>query len=349
MGGFMLHVIVPQAPGDFPLVSARHISHGLLVQDPARITKLIFNTYLLMSPHSTGILASCWGQDLDHILESIVNPQRWAGYFNSLEMSMPTLAHLIANTIYNPPEAVHVFTMLDPEDGVRKWFIGKRIDSYDQMDAQMMRGVKSNPQSLPEAYQEVIALNKRLVEEHIQLANNGQPLSSLTKAAAKAMFAAPKVPMPSPASFGVTGPPPSQKPASSLNQGVKVVEKIVDVGQAMTGGLGSVAASGGVSILVEKTADHVKEPFSEHSEGDQKVNRMMPAYLLIFLPFALLTLLFQSPKPLGFGIALIGVYFIVTAKAILSLGASLAYFQGRKARFVGIVVLLLGLVILLAV
>jgi hypothetical protein len=345
----MLHVIVPQSSDDFALKSAHPTPTGLLVQDPARINKLIFNTYLFRNPNGTGMLASCWSQDLDHILESIVNPQRWAGYFNSLEMSMPTLALLIANTVSNPSEEVHVFTMLDPEDSVRKWFIGKRVDSYDQVDAQIRLGVKSDPQSLPEAYQKVIVLNKRLMDEHIHLANNSQPLSSLTKAAAKAMFVAPKVPMPSPASFGVSGPPPSPAPALSLNQGVQLAEKVVDTGQALSGGLGSVAASAGVSILVEKTADHIKEPFSEHSEGDQKVNRLMPAYLLIFIPFALLTLLFQSPKPLGLGITLIGVYFIVTAKAILSLGARLAYFQGSKARFVGIVLLLLGLVMLLGV
>ncbi len=334
---------------------------GLLVVDQTLSPSYRFNTYLLTNAQGKGLLAACWNQDFNHITDTMKSPQMWAGYYNSAEKSLPTLARLIADTARGVPDAIRVFKLTDPEDETLKWFVGRQVESFQQLATSLSEISASSSAVIPLEYRQLVAVNQGLLNEQLHLIQHGQKKTDLLKGAFKAMTAPPTIPMPSPSVFLTSATPastpkspasPSPKPSISAKTKNKVMdglEKTVDIGQVLTGNVGDVATGGILSGVVKKTADHIRSPFSMQSEGDQKTDRVMPIYWLIFIPFAILAGLTSSAKPLGLAIAIIGLYFILSAKAVLALGASLAYFEGNKAKFVGSIFVLLGLIFMLAV
>jgi hypothetical protein len=336
---------------------------GLLVVDQSLSPGYRFNTYLLTNPQGKGLLAACWNQDFNHITDSMESPQMWAGYYNAAEKSLPTLARLIADTVSGVPDSIRVFKLIDPEDDIQKWFVGRQVESFQHLAASLNQITTSSSPVIPPEYRQLSTMNQDLLNEQLHLIQHGQNKTDVVKGIFKAMTAPPTIPMPSPSVFLTFAPPaytpnrpasPSPKTHLSAQTNNKVVdglEKIIDAGQAVSGNVGEFVGGSVLSDVIKNTADHVKAPFSEQSIGDQKVSRLMPIYWLIFIPFAILTMLASSAKPLGLGIAIIGLYFFFSAKAVLTPGvsASLAYFEGNKARIVGSFYVLFGLIIMIAI
>jgi hypothetical protein len=343
----MYHVTQTRDPADIQPIVIHETRYGILIQNQTAFADLTLNIYLLSKPQKTGLLVACWSQAFNNILDACKSPNYWGGFYSSAKKYRPMLAKLITNTVSGLRDETRIFMMPDPDDGVQKWVVGTPVGSYPRFVTELNQALRSPAQRLPMEYRELVAVNQKLVNELIYLSKYGISM----KDRLNAPFITPSVPMPSPAIFNVTGIQAAQPSMSNsrANTVVEVLENVVDAGNVVSGKAGDVVAGGVLGGIVKKSADETIDPFDTSTPGALKARPVMLVTILILIPFAILTAIFSSAKPLGLGIVLIGLYFFITAKAILTPGASQAYFEGTKARIVGVGAMLLGLIIIIAI
>ncbi len=345
----MEYVTESKISRDLAPISVNPTPTRLEIIDPTILPHQPIRSYLIVTGTYAGQLVTCWNQDFGFILEACNEPNHWAGFYLGCQDSLPTLARLLANTARGSASDVRLFTMIDPDDNTRKWVIGKFIGAPDPFRKQLLSGVQLSPQKMPKGYQEVLGFCKSFMMEKAALASKGQSVFSKIKIGIKSQTSPPGMPMPSVKIFDLVPGAQSNRTDRALGRSTEVLETVVDYGEKLSGGGFESTASGLLGKVVTSTADHTAKPFDTQSEGHQKASRLMPIYLALLVVFALLAIASGSGKPIGIFILLIGVYNLISKKAILQTGASLAYYEGNKAQIIGLIELALGLVIVLFV